>query len=416
MVAVWKVHGHSVGTVSCHIVNIARPDSLAILEELGDGHIAKSVGKFVRIAPFEHPDRWEWYTITWISCDGPPYQVTASVMIKKLIVSCNHAPQTAAFANAVSDQKAANAFVDAMGNDALDSSRAKWSNPGPSGKGLNLGVRSGHEFETWHIESFNKNAIAGRASYRAEPGETNGVADVLIRDTRTNQVVSEAQLKRYATAKGSSKALEHSKYDGMQKVGPADQAVEGKFENAIQYKGVSSDPMSKNDIDEITEKGGSLKKFNATTGTILTEVGKAAALGAAVGGSASALYHVTDLIKGKTTSRSAGVGVAKGSAVGFGVGAAFKSAQIGLEECVCQGAGKAVPIVGSAVCAGISVNRMMQAGKQGDVGEVCASGVELLANVGATVVFVAELSNPLGWAIMAGGVLVPWAIRACFKG
>lgn len=134
-----------------------------------------------------------------------------------------------------------------------------WSQPGA--RNLRVPQRAGFLQEYWHIYSFNKNAIAEGWGNTGEDLQIKAVAtkagcfadaEIWKGDGR----VYEVQFKRYANAKATARAFAKAKYDGMMKVGPSDQ-VHGRsrFEACMSCEGVSSDPCSKAQLDEMAEKG-----------------------------------------------------------------------------------------------------------------------------------------------------------------
>lgn len=116
--------------------------------------------------------------------------------------------------------------------------------------------------EYWHIYSFNKNAIAEGWGNTGEDLHIKAVAtkvgcfadaEIWKGDGR----VYEVQFKRYANAKSTARAFAKAKYKGMMKVGPSDQVADAqsRFEACMSCEGVSSDPCSRTQLDEMAEKG-----------------------------------------------------------------------------------------------------------------------------------------------------------------
>ena len=150
-------------------------------------------------------------------------------------------------------------------------------------RNLHLGQRAGFLQEVWHILSFNKNAIAEGFGCIGEDLEVKAIAtkahaaaDAEIWSWGIRRY--EVQFKRYANAKATERAFAHSKYNGMLKVGPSDQvSKQGSFQACISCEGVSSDPCTRMELDEMAAKGqGYLRRFDVST-TLLLDLGLCAA-------------------------------------------------------------------------------------------------------------------------------------------
>lgn len=145
-------------------------------------------------------------------------------------------------------------------------------------RNLRLGQRAGFLQESWHISSFNKNAIAEGWGLRDEDLQIKAIAtkahctaDAEI--WKGNCRLCEVQFKRYSDAKATARAFANPKYEGMLKVGPMDQVSgEGSFEASINCEGVSSDPCTRMELDEMAARGskgegsqGYLRRFDVST-------------------------------------------------------------------------------------------------------------------------------------------------------
>lgn len=141
-----------------------------------------------------------------------------------------------------------------------------------------MGQRAGFLQESWHICSFNKNAIAEGWGLRDEDLQIKAIAtkahctaDAEI--WKGNCRLCEVQFKRYSDAKATARAFANPKYEGMLKVGPMDQVSgEGSFEASINCEGVSSDPCTRMELDEMAARGskgegsqGYLRRFDVST-------------------------------------------------------------------------------------------------------------------------------------------------------
>jgi len=302
-------------------------------------------------------------------------------------------------------QIAANTFARSFGDAALLKERSRVTNM------KHLGQQAGFVQEHWHVQSYNKNAIAQGSSFRAEMSKPGAPADALIVDARLQRaVVDEVQFKRYTTARQTQKAFASSKYDGMQKVGPRDHAGEG-VSACIDFGGVQSDPIARQELDDLTSCGGRLRRFDVGS-KILAESLQAAALGAAGGFLISLLYTGGELFEGRAKRRQCARALCVGAICGGVSSACWKLAQIAL-ECAKVGAGRFAPLVGSLVGARMCLVSAAEARRRQDFAEVGASAIEFCAGVGATVWLVSsDTDSRIGWAWLGVGILGAWVPRA----
>lgn len=185
----------------------------------------------------------------------------------------------------------ANRYITHTGNDSIERRRVQFRN-------LKLPQQSGFVFESYHVESYNKNAIAQGKPFRAELTKHGSAADVVIKED-VGQVVLTAQMKRYSSARETQKAFRpkenKSKYEGMAWIGPGDHAG-GGVESSLKYGGVESDPISLHELDELTGRGGHLTEVNVT-GRAWCEVRQACAAGFVLGAAESALFELFDFLR-----------------------------------------------------------------------------------------------------------------------
>ena len=163
--------------------------------------------------------------------------------------------------------------------------------------------------------------------------------------------------------------------------------------------------------------------------TIL-EVGQAGVTGAAIGGAVSGAYALADLAQGKIDADEAATRVGKGAATGFVAGSGAK-----ILDAACQAAAKelasqalpkmatccsnAVPVAGAAIGVFAAASNIVDAfaddAKPGATKEAWASSCEAATGVASTVAVVAlECSGPVGWGILAVGLIAGFCIRTFF--
>ena len=181
-----------------------------------------------------------------------------------------------------------------------------------------------------------------------------------------------------------------------------------------------------------SERSESFESFKRNAGKYaaedaVVEIGSAAVVGAAVGGAVAALHAgarwAMSEIDGeealKETFQGASVGVATGAVAKVAdLGcqcAARKLAAKGLARCSAA-AGNTVPVLGAVVSLGCAGHEIYQACDSSATDEqmksAFASAFEAGCSTVATIViFACEASGPIGWGIIAVGLLGGWAIR-----
>ena len=260
-------------------------------------------------------------------------------------------------------QCAANKYAEAVGDPAICAKVRQWAN-------VDVPKRAGFVQEVWHVESFNKNAIAKGMPYRAELAPHRALADAYITDVQKERV-AKAQFKRYQSAEKTQRALNQSKYDDMQKIGPADHKGNG-VADCMQYKGVKSDPLTKERLDEITTTQGQLLRFDIKN-SLLKELAKAATLGCVVGGILTALYSSRSFWQGKKGRKECALEVAKVSILSAASSASFKLLQIGLEW---WDMGKYVPMTIAVAGVAFPAVTSVRAWRRGSTCQAMAAGLE----------------------------------------
>ncbi|GIL52984.1 hypothetical protein Vafri_8571 [Volvox africanus] len=194
-----------------------------------------------------------------------------------------------------------------------------------------LRIVRGLAAEVHHIATFNLNAVKKGSTLRAISGDVNSHFDIHIHDTKSGEVLTHAQCKYYSKAKVLRRALRDSRYDGMQKIVPADRPVPGASPHLTAPGGVRSVPLSLYQGDRLalqpTQHFAALRP-NAITQT-LRNCALGAAAGTAVGVAAAAVLHTvaalerTDEDKDKPHVGSAGAvacSIAQSAALGAAAG------------------------------------------------------------------------------------------------
>ncbi|GIL83328.1 hypothetical protein Vretifemale_12159, partial [Volvox reticuliferus] len=107
-----------------------------------------------------------------------------------------------------------------------------------------LRIVRGLAAEVHHIATFNLNAVKKGSTLWAISGDVNSHFDIHIHDTKSGEVLARAQCKYYSKAKVLRRVLRDSRYDGMQKIVPADRPVPGASPHLTGPGGVRSVPLS----------------------------------------------------------------------------------------------------------------------------------------------------------------------------
>ncbi|GLI59882.1 hypothetical protein VaNZ11_001797 [Volvox africanus] len=144
-----------------------------------------------------------------------------------------------------------------------------------------LRIVRGLAAEVHHIATFNLNAVKKGSTLRAMSGDISSHFDIHIHDTKSGDVLTRAQCKYYSKAKVLRRALRDSRYDGMQKIVPADRPVPGASPQLTGPGGVRSVPLSLEQGDRLALQP--TQHFAALRPNAITQMLRNCALGAAAG-------------------------------------------------------------------------------------------------------------------------------------
>lgn len=224
---------------------------------------------------------------------------------------------------------------------------------------LSADKRAGLVFEEFHAGTFNANAArAGKAALRASTGKLGGFINdqqVDIRVTDGARTVAEVQAKCCGTSARSAVAVANPKYQGTQRVIPADQVEEassalrrsaaskaksvnprmraigearqeaaGRISARVEAKGVTSEPLTHAEAQELA--AGKLRKLDDMVSTqaskaALAEIGQSAASGAIISAGFGLVAGAMKIANGERKFQEAAVDL-----VGQTAGAAARSA------------------------------------------------------------------------------------------
>lgn len=280
--------------------------------------------------------------------------------------------------------------------------------------------QAGFRAEIHHETTFNTDAIRKGVKVRAVRPTGNGPADLQLKVEQ--QVIGEVQVKNCKTVARTTAAISETKYDGMQKVVPSDQAagvrrvagkrgVDGLGERnyadtsqtaaaQVEHSGAASKPLTYDDA----------QNKNLGRAMLTGEVGSAARAGAQgaalIGGAVSAVTNINAVWKGEKTPLEAAGGLAKDTAAAAGTGAASAVATTllttGLTRTGLQALSKG-GAPGAAVSVGIEIGKDLFALSKGEISgtQAAARGAEHIAG-GAGAWGGAAAGAALGTAIFPG--------------
>jgi hypothetical protein len=267
-----------------------------------------------------------------------------------------------------------------------------------NGTGQQNAQQAGFRAEVHHEATFNADAIRKGVKVRAVRPKGNGPADLQLKVDQ--QIVGEVQVKNCKTVARTTAAISETKYDGMQKVVPSDQAagvrrVAGK--RGVDGLGERNYADTSQTAAAQVEQGGAVSKpltyddaQSKNLGrTMLTgEVGSAAKSGAQgaaiIGGAVSAVTNISAVWKGDKKPLEAAGDLVKDTAVAAGTGAASAAATTLLTTGLAGSAYKVVAsaskngLPGAAVTVGIEIGKDLMAMSKGELsgGQVAGRGVE----------------------------------------
>ena len=228
--------------------------------------------------------------------------------------------------------------------------------------------KGGSIAEEFHAETFNLDAILKGKSSRAitdrysewqkQGYRPNDVPDVVI--VKDGQVVSEAQLKYYASAEASATKVSEVKYEVMDElVVPKGQVKKAKdyaspeaaprIKDQITNEDVSSTPLTKPEADKMG--GGDLSKRTETTGRLKTQstlrqMGRAAtgaaAMSAIVCGSINIVSYIQKVQAGEISQDEAVAKILVETATSAADSALKAAANTGVQSLITRYGEKAV--------------------------------------------------------------------------
>jgi len=224
---------------------------------------------------------------------------------------------------------------------------------------VSVDKRAGLVFEEFHAGTFNSNAArAGKTTLKASTGKLGGFVNdqqVDIRVTEGARTVAEVQAKCCGTSARSAVAVAKPKYQGTQRVIPADQVEEassalrrsaagkaksanprmraigearqeaaGRISARVEANGVTSEPLTHAEAKELA--AGNLQKLDdmvshQATKAALAEIGQSAASGAIISAGFGFVMSAMSVAKGERKLQDAAVDLA-----GQTAGAAARSA------------------------------------------------------------------------------------------
>jgi len=221
--------------------------------------------------------------------------------------------------------------------------------------GWGQGQKAGVAAEVLVATKFNEQAALQGSHARAQVLANNGPADIAIAVDGT--WIADAQVKVHTTAKRTAVSISDPKYEKMQKIVPSDQVEQARAiagerakhhgENHEAYadsaKRASANLEGDGVVAGATEKRESIAASKNPTGTaavmnfraglreVAVSTGAGAIVGAALGGTISAVKNSISVAQGEKevgdaildTAKDAGVCAAKGAAVGF-IGSALR--------------------------------------------------------------------------------------------
>lgn len=303
--------------------------------------------------------------------------------------------------------------------------------------------QAGFRAEEYHAATFNADAARQGQAARASLPRNNGPVDVEIKVD--GKVVAQAQIKNCKTAPRTTAAISAKKYDGQQKIVPADQ-VEGVKRLAAKR---GPDGLGERNFADTSQKASGQLKHEGVTSKPLTykqaqdrklglkmaagETGKAAKAGAKggviVGGAFSSVSNVKALIDGEKTIGEAAGDMVKDT-VKAGVGGAVSAAATSAVTAVGTKAGLSVVsksgVAGAIAGAGLEMGKDVYAWANGEMsgGEVAGRCVDHAASAGgawAGAAYGALLGAPVpvvGTVIggLVGGMLGSTASRKVIQG
>lgn len=247
---------------------------------------------------------------------------------------------------------------------------------GINGNNQGNAQQAGFRAEVHHEATFNADAIRKGLRVRAVRLKDNGPVDLHIR--REDQVVGKVQVKNCKTAARTTAAVSYKKYDGMQRVVPADQV--GKVRNLAKARGV--DGLGQRNYADTSksatarvEHGGAASKplkydepqskrlgARMVKGEIGSAVRSGAQNGALIGGAVSAVGNIAAAWNEEKTPLEAAGSVAK-DVTFAAVGGATSAA------------------VTSAVTAGCTRLGVQALSKGGAPGAIAATGIEVVKDL-----------------------------------
>jgi len=285
---------------------------------------------------------------------------------------------------------------------------------------------AGRLAEELHATTFNIDAATKGIPLKAVTGTASGTptapADLTI--LKGSRPVAAAQVKYHVTPESTTFHVSDVKYDGMQRVVPADQVarvrdlaskrgVDGlgqrnfpdvakNASDRIQSQGAESSPISRAEaLDAANNTSRVAGKL--VTGRIASAVKSGAVTGAAVGGGISVFTNIVAYASDEKSGEDALVDVAKDTATCAATGAAVSGAAVLAETALLRAGAGALAGSAAPVAIGLTAVEMVK-----DVGRFVngdIDGERLAVSTGKNVV-----KGGVTWGGMEGGAAIGTAI------
>lgn len=243
--------------------------------------------------------------------------------------------------------------------------------------------QAGFRAEHHHAATFNADAARKGLNVRALLNKGGAPADLIIVG-RGGQTLSEVQVKNCKTAARTARSVSDSKYDGMGKVVPADQADQvrdlagRRGQDGLghrNYADTAQKASGKVEAGGAGSQGLTYKQAqsrNLAARMAVSELGAAskagAASGALAGGLMSAVMNGHAAVKGEKTAAEAAHDIVADTATAALGGAVSAAVTSGITLAVCRVGGQVLTkggLPGAVASAGIGVSKDVLAWQQG---------------------------------------------------
>ncbi len=289
---------------------------------------------------------------------------------------------------------------------------------------------AGRLAEELHAATFNADAAARglqglRATTGAASGSATAAADVTI--TRAGRVVDQAQVKYHATPQATTFEVARARYDGMQRVVPADQVeavrdlaarrgadglgvrnypeTAARTSDRIRHGGAESRPLTRQEALEVARNPKEAAD-RLVRGKVAGAVRQGAIAGAAVGGGISLVSNVVAYANDRKSGEEAVVDTLKDTAACAASGAVVSGATVVAETALVRAGASTLARSSAPIAIGLTtVDVVKDAGRlvTGDIdGEEFAVRTAKHAATGVTTWGGMEVGAAIGTAICPG--------------